>query len=212
MREWEWLACTDPDALLEFLRTAGKATDRKLRLFTCACLRRIRHLLPDERSRTAIEVAERFADGQVTRENLETAFKAALAAARATACAFNDRGYAAANAAAYAAVLRTYCQGIDETVLDECTQCSFLRDLFGNPFRPVRLDSAWFTPTVVSLAQAACHERILPSGHLHPARLAVLADALEEAGCTDAEILGHLRGPGPHVRGCFVLDDILGKE
>jgi hypothetical protein len=49
------------------------------------------------------------------------------------------------------------------------------------------------------------------AGHLDAARLAVLADMLEEAGCPDPPLLGHLRGPGPHVRGCFALDAILGK-
>jgi hypothetical protein len=87
-----------------------------------------------------------------------------------------------------------------------------LRDLFGPlPFRPVTVSPAWRTPEVVGLAQAAYEERKLPSGTLDLARLAVLADALEEAGCTDQAILDHLRGPGPHVRGCWVVDLLLGK-
>jgi hypothetical protein len=61
------------------------------------------------------------------------------------------------------------------------------------------------------LAQAAYEDRHLPAGTLDDTRLLILADALEEAGCSDAAILGHLRGPGPHVRGCWVLDLILGK-
>jgi len=65
---------------------------------------------------------------------------------------------------------------------------------------------------VVALAQAAYDERELPAGTLDLARLAVLADALEEAGCTAQTILDHLRGPGPHVRGCWAVDLILGKE
>jgi hypothetical protein len=91
-------------------------------------------------------------------------------------------------------------------------QTGVLRDLFGNPFRPVVLDPSWRIPAVVSLAQAAYDNRALPSGHLDQARLAVLADALEEAGCTDADLLGHLRGPGPHVRGCWAVDALLEKE
>jgi hypothetical protein len=62
------------------------------------------------------------------------------------------------------------------------------------------------------LAEAAYAERTLPPGTLDPARLALLADALEDAGCTDGELLGHLRGPGPHVRGCWALDLVLGKS
>ena len=64
---------------------------------------------------------------------------------------------------------------------------------------------------MVALAQAACEHRDLPSGHLEPSRLAVLADALEEAGVSEGGLLDHLRGPDPHVRGCFALDLVLGK-
>jgi hypothetical protein len=85
-----------------------------------------------------------------------------------------------------------------------------LRDVFGNPFRPVTLDPVWQTPQVVALAQAACEQREVPAGTLGPARLAVLADALEDAGCTNCDILDHLHGPGPHVRGCWALDLLLG--
>src|SRR5262245_57779436 len=67
------------------------------------------------------------------------------------------------------------------------------------------------SPPARGAARRAYEERSLPSGHLDPARLLVLADALEEAGCADADLPGHLRGPGPHVRGCWALDLILGK-
>jgi hypothetical protein len=84
-----------------------------------------------------------------------------------------------------------------------------LRDIFGNPFRPLVVDRAWLPPTVVALAQAA-YDELLPSGELDRDRLLILADALEEAGAT-GEILDHLRSAGPHVRGCFVIDALLGK-
>ena len=84
--------------------------------------------------------------------------------------------------------------------------------MVGNPFRPVTLAPGWQTPEVVALAQAAYDQRELPAGQLDPARLAVLADAVEEAGCADADPLGHLRGPGPHVRGCWAVDLLLGRE
>jgi hypothetical protein len=64
----------------------------------------------------------------------------------------------------------------------------------------------------VNLAQALYEERELPSGHLDAARLAVLADMLEEAGCANPRLLGHLRGPGPHVRGCWAVDLVLGQS
>jgi hypothetical protein len=76
----------------------------------------------------------------------------------------------------------------------------------------VSLDSAWLTAGVVALARAAYEERIMPRGELDPARLAVLADALEEVGCSVAAVLGHLREPGPHVRGCFAVDLCLGHS
>jgi hypothetical protein len=87
-----------------------------------------------------------------------------------------------------------------------------VREVFGNPIRPRRPDPAWLHPTVLSLAGAAYEERSMPAGELDPARLAVLSDALEEAGCTDEAILSHLRSPGPHVRGCWAVDLVLGKE
>jgi hypothetical protein len=81
-----------------------------------------------------------------------------------------------------------------------------LEELFGNPFRPVSLAPAWLTPTVLKLAQAAYDNRLLPSGQLDNTGLAILADALEEAGCDNQDILSHLRGPGPLVRGCWAVD------
>jgi hypothetical protein len=85
-------------------------------------------------------------------------------------------------------------------------QAQLMRDIIGNPFHPASINPAWLTPT------AACEERAFPSGEFDPDRLAVLADALEEVGCENAEILAHLRSPGPHVRGCWPVDLILGKE
>jgi hypothetical protein len=79
-----------------------------------------------------------------------------------------------------------------------------LRDLF-DPFRALRLDPAWLTREVVPLAVAAYEHRILPEGHLDQLRLAVLADALEDSGCAEAELLRHLRGDGDHLRGCWAL-------
>ncbi len=93
-------------------------------------------------------------------------------------------------------------------------QAAVLRDIAGNPFRAApAVDPAWLAwqgGAVRELARATYEER-LPGGALDPARLAVLADALEDAGCGDAELLGHLRRPGPHVRGCHALDLLLGK-
>jgi hypothetical protein len=99
------------------------------------------------------------------------------------------------------------------TKAEEAVQGHLLRDLFGPwPFRPPALDQsvlAWNGGIVRSLARAAYDDRQLPLGHLDPDRLLILADALEEAGA-DAELLAHLRGPGPHVRGCWAVDLVLG--
>lgn len=82
---------------------------------------------------------------------------------------------------------------------------NLLRDLFGNPFRSVEIHPCWKTPLLEVMAGTAYRDRDFAS-------LPILADALEDAGCTDSEVLHHLRGPGPHVRGCWVLDLILGKK
>jgi hypothetical protein len=90
-------------------------------------------------------------------------------------------------------------------------QWGWVLDIFGNPFRPVSFKADWLTPTVANLARASYEERIRPSGELDTARLGILADALEEAGCDNADILTHVRSPGSHVRGCWVVDLLLGK-
>jgi hypothetical protein len=98
---------------------------------------------------------------------------------------------------------------------ESAAHAGLVRCLFGSPFRPApAADPAWLAwqgGTVPKLARAAYEEGLLPEGALDPARLAVLADALEDAGCADPELLGHLRGPGPHVRGCWAVDLLLGR-
>ncbi len=99
---------------------------------------------------------------------------------------------------------------------ERAAQAALLRCIFGNPFRPLPTINptllTWNSNLVRTLAQAAYDDRLLPSGQLDPARLAVLADALTDAGCTDAELLEHLRGEGPHLRGCYAVDLLLGKS
>lgn len=93
---------------------------------------------------------------------------------------------------------------------------TLVRDIFGNPFKPSKLNPSWLAwndGSISKAAAAAYSEREMPSGHLDNARLAVLADMLEEAGCRDEEVLGHLREPGAvHVRGCWCVDLLTGKE
>jgi hypothetical protein len=94
---------------------------------------------------------------------------------------------------------------VAERFAEGAAQTHLLRDIFGNPFRPVTLDPTWKTPAVVQLARSLYEERRFTD-------MPVLADALEEAGCQDAAVLGHCRGSGPHVRGCWVVDLLLGRE
>src|SRR5262249_37505700 len=90
-------------------------------------------------------------------------------------------------------------------------QRGLVRCVFAGYFRSAPFPSTWQTPTILTLCEAAYEERLLPAGHLDPVRLAVLADALAEAGCNDDVLLTHLREEGPHVRGCFALDFLLGR-
>jgi hypothetical protein len=257
MTETEWLACTDPEPMLEFLR--GRGGDRKLRLFAAACCRRIWSLLPDKRGRRAVEAVEAFADGLAARGALGAAREAAMQARIAAPFAGAAWSAVAAAYEATAADLRAGRRGppvlipawaeaagvahhaaaavgsevadgpgagsvpkqIAEDARDvaqaseERRQADLLRCVFGNPLHPIMVDPAclaWHGGAIPNRARAVYEERDLPSGHFDPARLAVLADALEEAGCTGATLLDHLRGPGPHVRGCWVVDLILERQ
>jgi hypothetical protein len=233
MTEAEWLACTDPKPMLDFLQR--QASERALRLFACACVRRAWHLLTDT-GRHAVEAAEAYADGVLDGEALQTASSAAHKPVdeeiEAANISWHGFSLSPPLSAAEGASQASYSMGSDITrhlapLLaaraaqdalgaggSECaTQAALLRDLFVPlPFRPVTLDPAWRTPQIVALAQAASDQRELPAGTLDATRLAVLADALEDAGCTNAGLTEHLYSTGPHVRGCWVIDLLLGKE
>jgi hypothetical protein len=226
MTESEWLEGDNPLRMVE-LRRSGRANERKLRLFGSACCRRVWGLLPGQASQDAVEVAERFADGLARRKDLKAAWLGCGGGAPPTT---HDPAHTAVEVSlkmaafwtAYNAQVLSAGRGPfpasqiaahqAATQREGRHQGKLLHDIFGNPFRPVTLTPAWQTPQVVGLAQAAYDQRKLPSGTLDVARLAVLADALEEAGCSNADILDHLRGPGPHVRGCWAVDLILGKS
>jgi len=208
--------------------------------------------MTDERSRTAVELAERFADGEATKEELAAAQAAAGAAARAALAAADedDAPLGAANAAANAALAADAAARADGDYVDpyhaataaaqaaaddaraaflddsgcetdaseaagettltaaEKDQTVILRDIIGNPFRLVTIAPAglaWNGGIVVKLAQGIYKERAFD-------RLPILADALEDAGCDNADILDHCRQPGPHVRGCWVVDLLTGRS
>ena len=83
-------------------------------------------------------------------------------------------------------------------------QALVVRDIFGNPFRPVTANPAWLTSTAVAIARGMYESRDFSA-------MPILADALQDAGCDNDDMLEHCRGPGPHVRGCWVVDLVLGK-
>jgi len=211
MEEAEWLASDDARPMLEHLRS--KASDSKLRLWGCACCRSVWHLLPGEWSRHAVEVAERYVDGMATSADLDLAWQKAAPAIPlrrgAAMYGVTDAARVCALPSISAHVGRW--KEFDE-VLNPRSQAALLRDVFANPFRPVLLDPAWLTADVVQLARAASNERLRSSGELDAQRLQVLADALEDAGCTNGDVLGHLRAPGMHVPGCFVVDVLTRRK
>jgi hypothetical protein len=219
MNEEEWLTCIEPSPMLGYLR--GKVSYRKLRLFAVACCRRIWRFLTDARSRKAVEVAEAYADGLADRERLVAARDEAREvqknlispsqtpiqrAASAAFSATRDTGSSAANNTPYEAARALSFE--DHNHCDEgelCQQTRLLRCIFGNPFRPVSLDPAWLKPNVVALAQAIYDNRAFD-------RMPILGDALEGAGCENQDILPHCRAQTEHVRGCWVVDAILGRS
>lgn len=208
MTEAEWLAGDDPLQMLAYM-DADPAERRPL-LLLGACLRRVWDVLPVT-CRDWAEKTEAVAEGSLDLLALNEEWEEV----EMFLATHDDVGrcYAVVNIAAAAWHVRLeYEEGDHSWRAERKEQAGLVRDLFGSPFRPVRLAPAFRTTSIQSLAQAAYDERQLPSGHLDPARLAVLSDALEEAGCTDGAILTHLRSPGPHVRGCWALDLALGKE
>jgi hypothetical protein len=180
MTETEWLACTDPYAMLEWLHSSGKADRRKLGLFFAACCSRIQPSIAEERSRRT-----EYADWDDDPDE-----PIALTGARFHLfCAVAEAMHAIGSGECEHAALAT-----------------LLRDIIGPlPFRRVAIETSCLTPTVLAIAHGIYDDRVFDC-------LPVLADALEEAGCDHADLLSHLRGLGPHVQGCWVLDLLLGKE
>ncbi len=224
MTEREWLECDDAEVMLEHMR--GKASDRKLRLLACASAARVCKWLPTKRLRDAIAVAERVADGLLTRSEFKQCRTGLQAHCFRPSWRFTSETAAhtikqllqprAWNAAASVTDLATDTVVIATAPARKAAvrdkelgyHCSLLRDVFGNPFCPVSMPRsiyAWNDAALTRMANAIYDDRAFD-------QLALLADALEDAGCTDAAILGHCRGGGPHVRGCWVVDLLLGKS
>jgi hypothetical protein len=220
MTEAEWLAGTDPLHLLkEGIRVPS---DRKQRLFACACCRRIWDHLVDKRSEAVVELAEEYADGFIDKDAWWEAWEAAREATVALRQSVDQASYHASEAAfgvarqqanqvashtvvsiwqALGSLYKTTPRGMEERL----RQCDLVREIFGNPFRPITLSPSWLTSTVVSLANQMYNSRDFSA-------IPILADAMQDAGCDNEDLLNHCRGPGPHTRGCFVVDNVLGKQ
>ncbi len=211
MTEHEWKTCKNPERMLTFLQ--GRATERKVRLFACACCRKLWELLHDDRSRKALEVAERFADGLVSIEDMKASTHAAFEASTGL------KGVSIESQAAYAVAsvaFPIFGRNSPQTHWDhvgaiirlvssyppagEQGQSKILRHIIGNPFQTAT--SHTFATPVVSLASAlysgenctfALHDALLDAGH--------------------ADLADHFRYADEwHPKGCWALDLILGKS
>jgi len=212
MTEEEWLACARPEQMFRPMPGGGPA--RKRRLFAVACCRLVFDWLVDNRSREAVNVAEGFADGAVDFHQLERAYDQAF---RALGIVGGEPARAATRVALehltdanlsdlVALIARSFgTPDGDEWCGAREFQAVLLRDIFGNPFRPVTFSPDWRRDTAVSLARTMYESRDFSA-------MPVLADALQDAGCDNDDVLDHSRTPGAHVRGCWVVDSVLGKE
>jgi hypothetical protein len=212
MTEAEWLACVDPAPMLVFLK--GVSTDRKLRLFACACAREVEDVTIREGDISVSELVERYADGQARPSEMQIAAgdvkHAAYGQAYAIGDAFGviqaalqfDAFESARDAAGW---LRGFYSSDGQEAPGRLRPSAFCRDIVGNPFRPVAFDPAWLTSDVLLLARGIYEDRAFD-------RMPILADALQDAGCDNDDVLNHCRDPkATHVRGCWVVDLVLGK-
>jgi len=192
MTEVEWLTCIDLNPMLQFLE--DKASERKLILFDVGCYYRAWDRLYEERMKPIIPHIEQLADGVISYDELDAAYFKAFAGEhdfpRTIGC--ESVFYEATRIAEMA----------DDPASEAAAQAALLRDIFGNPFRHVTVDPAWLI--VTNQARIIYEERSFD-------QMPDLADTLEAAGCTNEDILAHCRIEN-HVRGCWVVDLVLGKE
>jgi hypothetical protein len=187
------------------------ASPRRWRLTGCAFLRQCLRGSDDGVLLSAAEASERFADGGCTAADLDRHFEAVrhLDRGAVTAAQEHTRRLALEVVRPDAERPNTdYIEGVLQVVRDRAGRaelCEVVRDLFGNPFRPVAFDSVWRTPVPVALAA-----RMYEARDFGP--MPILADALQDAGCDNEDVLSHCRDPrATHVRGCWVVDGVLGR-
>jgi hypothetical protein len=225
MTEQEWLTCTDPTPMLEFVRDRiHDPHDRKCWCFVAACQRRSFPALAfcttiegAQRTRNRVELLEKVVAGTADVAEMDSFYSQltfADAWGQALVCSMNaaetvvsgmlntrrfaNRTAERRSAAREAATITT-------RQVELAAQSVLLRCIFGNPFRPVTIDPRWLTSTVLDLTTA------IENGQPFD-RLPILADALQDAGCDNDEIIAHCRSAGAHARGCWVVDLVLGKE
>jgi hypothetical protein len=220
MTEEEWLTGFELEPTLKLV--CATENPRKLRLLMAACVRQAGSKGMHPNVLHAADVIERYADDIVSAEGLAVEAREAWEIASSWEVGPEtpypdgfDEFLAEQDiyrAAAWALEADTAVGGLPEIVKESVwllfrfsDPVERIRDIFGNPFRPVAFDPRWRTSDVVGLARSIYEDRAFD-------RLPVLADALMDAGCADDQVLGHCRGAGPHVRGCWVVDLVLGKE
>lgn len=202
MTERDWLTSDNPAAMLTWLcrvtesvygfpaERGDKPSDRKLRLFACACLRsQAKEIIPNGMS--SILVAERFADGDPLNQ---------VEKKKHGRWAYDPEG-----------LQHMLSFVVGHKTADKAVQAALLLEIIGNPYRPIH----WCDILQDDYGDNVDRVRAVAKAIYDTSRfedMPILADALEDAGCDDAEILSHLRGPVPHVRGCHVLDLLLGNS
>jgi hypothetical protein len=218
MTEELWLKSRDLKRLFAQLGKPTKLVQdprvrRRYRLFGVAAITHsCRELKLPDIVHQALDVAERFADNHATAAELELAraeiqrnpslYPLDLALCCVTHDYAVSAGYDAAN---YAPTNSVSGNQWEAHVANSIAHSHLFRDIFGNPFRSVTFDPEWRTSTAVALAQQMYDSRDFSA-------MPILADSLQDAGCENADVLDHCRGPGPHVRGCWVVDLVLGKS
>ncbi len=218
MDEPTWLSCIDREPMLHHI--ANQASSRKLRLFGWACLRQAWDWTDHAGFHRAVLAGERFVEGVISETDLRRTFIGAWpqgweplrTAAICTLTAREEWQLRQVRILAYEVErlsdhLRQAKKGKKppERAILGRAHAAFLREIFGNPFRRTVFAPHWRTPDVLALAGEALDERCF-------AHLPILADALEDAGCTDSDLIAHLREPGEHLPGCWALDLALGQD
>ncbi len=212
----EWLSATDPGAMFRALpnlrekvvpgpggivRFRLPVSARKLRLVDCGFARHVWDHLPDPACREAVEVTERIADGHVGRAERDAALAAASSILGRTVI-----GFALTPGVSPTHIYATVQLAEADRGAERVVQCQLIRCVLGIRRHHLPFDPQWRSESAIALARTAYDTRnftLLP----------ILADALEEAGCDHADVLTHCRDPnGVHVRGCWVVDGVLGKQ